>query len=260
MYIGSAMSYSEADAGSIIVTEEQQRTGRTTYSTSYVRSLFDTIAPRYDLLNHVLSSGLDVVWRRKAVNLLAPHSPKRILDVATGTADLAIAAVRLRPQQIVGIDLSEEMLRIGREKITRRALEQWISLQRGNAEQLDFPDGSFDAVTIAFGVRNFSNLERGLSEVYRVLAAGGWFVILEFSRPRSFPIRQLYRWYSRTIIPRLGGWISKHRDAYEYLPKTVDEFPDGEEMLAILRTIGFSPVTAYPLTFGIVTIYVAQKA
>lgn len=253
------MSYSEADASPRIVTDQRLQTPRTTYSASYVRSLFDKIAPRYDLLNHVLSSGLDIVWRKKAIRLLAPFHPKRMLDVATGTADLAIAAARLKPDTIVGIDLSEEMLCIGREKVARRTLEHCISLRRGNAEQLEFPDGSFDAVTVAFGVRNFSNLERGLREIHRVLSPGGAFVILEFSRPRFSLIRQLYGWYSRSIIPVLGGMISKHREAYEYLPKTVSEFPDGEMMLSILRSVGFGTAAAYPLTFGIVTIYVAQK-
>lgn len=258
-YIGCAMSYSEVDAVPRIVTDDRHRTGRTTYAASYVRSLFDRIAPRYDLLNHVLSAGLDVVWRRKAVNRLAPFRPRRILDVATGTGDLAIAAARLKPETIVGIDLSEEMLRIAREKVTQRKLEHRVSLEQGDAEQLKFPDGSFDAVTVAFGVRNFSNLERGLRELYRVLVPGGIFVFLEFSQPRSSLIRLLYGWYSRAVIPLLGGLISKHREAYEYLPKTVSEFPDGEEMLSILRSIGFSTVAAYPLTFGIVTVYLAQK-
>jgi demethylmenaquinone methyltransferase/2-methoxy-6-polyprenyl-1,4-benzoquinol methylase len=192
--------------------------------------------------------------------LLAPHRPRRILDVATGTADLAIAAARLKPETIVGIDLSEEMLRIARHKIARRGLEQLITLQHGDAEQLAFPDGSFDAVTVAFGIRNFSDLARGLRELHRVLTPGGISVILEFSQPRVFLIRQLYAWYSRTLIPRIGGLISRHREAYEYLPKTVHEFPDGEAMLSLLRSIGFCTAAAHPLTFGIATVYLAQKA
>ncbi len=259
-YIGNAMSHTHVDAGPQIVTHERQRAQRTTYPASYVRTLFDSIAPRYDVLNHILSSGLDITWRRKAVRLLAPHRPRTILDVATGTADFAIAAARLQPETIVGIDLSEEMLRIGRNKVARRGLEGLITLQQGDAEQLKFPDGSFDAVMVAFGIRNFSNLERGLQELHRVLAPDGISVLLEFSQPRLFLIRQLYAWYSRTLIPILGGLISKHREAYEYLPKTVREFPDGEAMLSILRSIGFRNTAAHPLTFGIATIYFAQKA
>ncbi len=232
---------------------------RITYDKSYVRSLFDKIAHRYDLLNHLLSSGIDLYWRSKAIQLLRKYEPQRVLDVATGTADLAIRASALRPKQIVGVDISEEMLRIGRQKIAKRNLDQLIQLHTGDAEQLQFADDSFDAVTVAFGARNFSDLQRGFTEMLRVLRPGGAAMILEFSQPRSFPVKQLYGFYSRTILPAVGGLVSQHREAYEYLPKTVNEFPDGEEMLSLLRESGFTTTEQHVLTFGIATIYIATK-
>lgn len=247
--------------GVLSVHDERIKKGqpRTAYEKVYVRSLFDKIAHRYDLLNHLLSFGIDLYWRAKAIQLLRKYQPERILDIATGTADLAIKASALHPKQIIGIDISEEMLRIGRQKISERKLEHLISLQTGDAEQLDFADDSFDAVTVAFGVRNFSDLRRGFTEMQRVLCPGGTAVILEFSQPRSFPVKQLYRFYSRWILPAIGGLISKHREAYEYLPKTVTEFPDGEELLSILRESGFTTTEHHPLTFGITTVYVGIK-
>ena len=232
---------------------------RSTYDKSYVRSLFDSIARRYDLLNHLLSSGFDIFWRAKAIQLLADFHPKRILDIATGTADLALKAAELRPEQIIGIDISEEMLKLGRRKISQRNLDRLITLQAGDAESLGFPDDSFDATTVAFGVRNYSNLMQGLQEMCRVLRPDGVAIILEFSQPKVFPVKQLYALYSRWVLPSIGGFISGHRGAYEYLPQTVREFPDGEGLLLMLRAAGFKSTKQHRLTFGIATIYIATK-
>lgn len=232
---------------------------RTTYEKPYVRSLFDRIAHRYDLLNHLLSFGIDVYWRKKAIRLLSRFQPRRILDVATGTADLAIAATYLQPQQIIGVDLSNEMLNIGRQKIADKNLDAVVSLQAGDAENLPFPDSSFDALTVAFGVRNFSDFQQGLREMHRVLQNRGVAVILEFSQPTVFPIRQLYSLYSKYVMPVVGGLISRQREAYEYLPSTVHEFPQSQEMIDILLSAGFTSAEQHRLTFGIATIYLATK-
>ncbi len=243
----------------IALEDNRNSVQRKTYDKVYIRSLFDSIAHRYDFLNHLLSYGLDVLWRRKAIALLQPYQPKRILDLATGTADLAIRAARLHPTEIVGLDISEEMLRIGQDKIKRHRLNQMIQLQAGEAENLPFSDGSFDAVTVGFGVRNFSDLERGLMEIHRVLRPGGATMILEFSNPQQFPMKQLYGFYCRRILPIVGGFVSENREAYEYLPNTVSEFPNEQDFLSTLCSIGFTEAQCYPLTFGIVTIYLAFK-
>ena len=227
--------------------------------TDAVRSMFDSIALRYDFLNHLLSFGIDFYWRRKAINLLRQYQPKRILDIATGTGDLAIAALKLKPVEVIGVDIAEEMLRLGRDKLRRKGLDSVIELQVGNAEQLQFPTSSFDAVTVAFGVRNFENLERGLSEIHRVLKPHGVALVLEFSRPRTFPVKQVYGFYLDRIVPILGGAISHNRSAYEYLPQTVAEFPDGKSFLKYLERVGFSEAQCYCLTFGTVSIYLGIK-
>ena len=232
---------------------------RKVYDQPYVRTLFDAIAPRYDFLNHFLSLGIDILWRRRAIRLLEPYKPQRILDVATGTGDLAIEAARLQPKQIVGIDISQKMIDIGKEKIRAKNLESVISFEIGNAEQLTYESNSFDAITVAFGVRNFSDLRKGLSEFYRVLHRGGVAIILEFSRPRHSPIARAYGLYSRYILPRIGGFVSRKRAAYEYLPNTIAEFPDGPEFCGILRDAGFSDVQHFQQTFGIATLYRATK-
>lgn len=225
----------------------------------YVRSLFDAIAYRYDLLNHLLSGGVDLYWRRSAIEYFVPLRPQRILDVATGTADLSLAALRLAPTEVIGVDISEPMLEVGRTKIKRKGKESIIRLQTGEAENLAFPEGSFDASMVAFGARNFEDLDKGLSEMFRVLRTGGRIVVLEFSRPRSFPFKQLYMFYFRTILPVVGRLISKDKAAYQYLPDTVMRFPEGEEFLRHLRSAGFSEVTEQRLTFGIATIYSGVK-
>ncbi|MFH0992284.1 MAG: bifunctional demethylmenaquinone methyltransferase/2-methoxy-6-polyprenyl-1,4-benzoquinol methylase UbiE [bacterium] len=240
--------------------EDHQLRTRKSYEHSYVRSLFDTIAHRYDFLNHFLSSGLDILWRRKAISLLLKKRPKTILDVATGTGDFALAAVRLNPQKIIGIDPSSKMIEIGRVKIRKKNLVSLISFLTGQAEQLPFPDASFDAALVAFGVRNFSSLTQGLSEMARILKPDGTAIIIEFSHPRNRFISKAYTLYSRWWLPFAGGLISGNRDAYRYLPETVAEFPDGERFAEIVRSSGFIRIAIHPLTFGIVTIYEATKA
>lgn len=225
----------------------------------YVRRLFDSIAYRYDLLNHLLSGGVDFYWRRTAIETLASRKPKRILDVATGTADFAIAALRLNPEEVVGVDISEAMLEFGRRKLAAKKLSDKIRLEAGEAEDLKFPDNHFDAAIVAFGARNFENLEGGLGEMRRVLKKRGSLVVLEFSRPRVFPFKQLYFFYFLNILPFVGRIVSKDKEAYRYLPDTVMQFPDGEEFLDVLRKIGFSSVNQRSLTFGIATIYCAEK-
>ena len=225
----------------------------------YVRSLFDSIAYRYDLLNHLLSGGIDLYWRRKAIQTLVHHKPKRILDVATGTADFALAAIRLQPEQVIGVDISEPMLEIGRKKIAQRNLTQKIRLVVGEAESLMFGANTFDAAIVAFGARNFEHLDKGLSEMYRVLVVGGKVVVLEFSKPRIFPFKQLYFFYFKNVLPFVGRIISKDKEAYRYLPETVMRFPQGEDFLERIRRIGFSSLMEQRLTFGIATIYTGIK-
>lgn len=224
-----------------------------------VESLFNGIARRYDLLNHLLSGGIDVYWRRKAISTLRPLSPKRILDVATGTADLAIEALRLDPDRVIGVDIADEMLKKGREKLARRGLSDRVHLQTGDAENLPFEADTFDAVTVAFGVRNFEDLDRGLAGMQKVLRPGGEAVVLEFSRPAAFPFTQIYMFYFRHVLPRIGRLISSHQDAYTYLPDTVLEFPQGEQFMDRMRQAGFREVTQERLTGGIATIYRGTK-
>jgi demethylmenaquinone methyltransferase / 2-methoxy-6-polyprenyl-1,4-benzoquinol methylase len=221
--------------------------------------LFDSIAYRYDLLNHLLSGGVDLYWRRRAIERLRDVAPKTILDVATGTADFAIASLRLDPSQIVGVDISANMLAIGQEKVRRKGYQDIISLRPGEAERLEFSDGAMDATIVAFGARNFEHLEEGLSEMRRVLRQGGRIVVLEFSRPAQFPFRQFYFFYFRRVLPILGRLVSRSKDAYTYLPDTVMRFPEGDAFCAILAKVGFTNVQQQRLTFGIATIYTGDK-
>lgn len=225
----------------------------------YVRALFDSIAYRYDLLNHLLSGGIDLYWRRKAIEYLRDIQPKQILDVATGTGDFAIAALHLNPERVTGVDISEKMLELGRQKIRKRNLDGIIKLEAGEAEELRFDSSSFDAAIVAFGVRNFENLERGLQEMHRVLRTGGMIVVLEFSQPAAFPFRQIYMLYFRRVLPLIGRLISKHDEAYQYLSDSVVQFPEGDEFLTRLRTSGFREATQKRLTLGIVSIYMGTK-
>lgn len=224
-----------------------------------VENMFDSIAPRYDLLNRVLSAGIDKGWRRKAIDRLKEMRPQSILDIATGTGDLAIEATRIQPASITGVDISEQMLAVGRKKIHERHLGHLIQLEYGDSEKLQYHDNSFDAVMVAFGVRNFEHLETGLKEMSRVLKPGGKAVILEFAQPEHFPVKQFYRAYSRYILPLVGQMLSKQRAAYEYLPESVAAFPYGKSFTAILENCGFRSVTHESLTFGIAGLYTGIK-
>lgn len=224
-----------------------------------VARMFDNISNRYDFLNHFLSLGIDKGWRKKAVKLLKPFEPKFILDVATGTGDFALQALELQPVKIIGIDISEGMLEVGRKKMKQRGLSEKIEMKSGDSENLPFSDNNFDAVTVGFGVRNFENLEKGLLEIYRVMKPGALLVILEFSRPKRFPFKQVYNFYFKAILPKIGRWVSRDKAAYTYLPESVDAFPDGLDFINILNTVGFKHTACKPLTFGISSIYTAQK-
>lgn len=224
-----------------------------------VKGIFNDIAPKYDLLNHFLSLNIDKIWRRKAMKCIAENEKSILLDVACGTGDFSIAACKAGVRQVIGIDISENMVRVGQKKINTMGLDAQISLQNGDSEHLDFPDNQFDVVTVAFGVRNFEHLELGLKEMFRVLKPGGKVIILEFSMPGHFPMKQLYKFYFRHILPALGGLISGNKGAYTYLPESVMKFPQGETFLTILKTNGFSYATHRELTFGIASLYVGKK-
>lgn len=224
-----------------------------------VARMFDNISHRYDFLNHFLSLGIDKAWRKKAIALLKPHQPKLLLDVATGTADFALQALKLNPEKVIGVDISEGMLEVGRHKIKARSLEHKIELAYGDSENLPFEENKFDAVTVAFGVRNFENLEKGLREIFRVLKPGGKVVVLEFSRPRKFPFKQVYSFYFKAILPKIGRFVSSDKAAYTYLPESVEAFPDGEDFLRILNLVGFKRTQCKALTFGISSIYSGTK-
>jgi demethylmenaquinone methyltransferase/2-methoxy-6-polyprenyl-1,4-benzoquinol methylase len=224
-----------------------------------VEAMFNDIAPKYDFLNHFLSMGIDIQWRKKVRRLIAPLQPKHILDIATGTGDLAIELVKLKPEKIVGLDIAANMLEIGKEKIKAKKLDQIIEMQLGDSENLPFDDNSFDAVTVAFGVRNFENLQKGLSEMHRVLRPGGMAAILEFSKPKAFPFRQVYNFYFRYILPPLGRMVSNNKEAYTYLPESVNAFPEDTAFLQELEKAGFSDNGQRRLTMGIATLYRATK-
>lgn len=227
-----------------------------------VERMFDSIAPKYDFLNHFFSMGIDVLWRKKCIRILKreTRTPKTILDMATGTGDFAIEAVRMGlPSQMTAMDLSQGMLDVGIKKVAAKGLTDRITLIQGDSENLPFQDETFDAYTVAFGVRNFEDLDRGLSEMYRVLTPGSLTVILEFSNPKSFPIKQLFGLYFKHIMPVLGRLISKDPAAYTYLPESVKAFPEGAEFLDRLKTAHFIDLRAIPLTGGIASIYLGRK-
>ena len=221
--------------------------------------MFNTISPQYDFLNHLLSGGIDIIWRKKAIKLLQNKGIKTMLDIATGTGDFAIEALKINPEKIVGVDISEGMLSVGIEKMKKMGLEKTIQLQKGDSEKLPFSDNSFDAVIVSFGVRNFENLQKGLSDMFRVTKPGGYCLILEFSNPRSFPMKQLYTFYSKYCLPFLGKMISKDPSAYTYLPESVKAFPDGPEFIHIFKSVGYSETNWIPMTGGICSIYIGQK-
>ncbi len=225
-----------------------------------VARMFDQIAGRYDFMNRFLSAGIDVSWRRKMLKLLKPSNPQVMLDVATGTADVAIMAEEmLKPKKIVGIDISDGMLRLGREKLKTRHLEHVIELQNGDSEAIMFPDHTFDAVTVAFGVRNFEHLETGLSEILRVLKPGGTLSILEFSKPNLPGIEQLYNLYLGIVAPGIAKMVAKNKEAYAYLNDSVKAFPEGKAFTAIMAKTGYKEITCRRLSLGICSIYSGQK-
>lgn len=224
-----------------------------------VADMFDNIAFRYDLLNSLLSLGIHKGWRKKCVKKLAPLKPKQILDVATGTGDFAIACARLNPDKITGIDISEGMMKFGREKLKKLNLDKLIELRSGDAETVDFPDNSFDAIVVGFGVRNFENLEKGLINLNRVLRPGGKIVILEFSYPKKFPVKQLYNFYFTYITPLIGKMVSKDTRAYSYLPESVKAFPNNEDFVAVMTKCGFRSGSYETLSFGVAAIYEATR-
>ena len=226
---------------------------------SQVARMFNNIALRYDFLNHFLSLGIDRYWRKVAINQLSKNQPKLILDIATGTADFAIASLKINPEKIFGVDISVEMLEIGKKKIKKKNLDQRIELLEGDAEHLIFDDNKFDAATVAFGVRNFENLEKGLTEILRVIKPGGKVIILEFSHPKNRLMNGLYQFYSTKVTPIIGKLVSGDQSAYTYLHESIEAFPSGDDFLSILAKSGFHDTSARPLTFGIVSIYSGTK-
>jgi demethylmenaquinone methyltransferase/2-methoxy-6-polyprenyl-1,4-benzoquinol methylase len=226
---------------------------------SQVTSMFDNISHRYDFLNHLLSLGIDIKWRKRAIGILKSINPRQILDVATGTGDFAIEALSLNPEKVTGIDISTGMLQKGREKIHKLRLQDKIELLQGDSEEIAFPDNKFDSVIVAFGVRNFENLEKGLSEMLRVVRPGGMIIIIEFSKPVRIPYKQIYNLYFKYLLPVIGRFFSKDKSAYSYLPASVMAFPEGEEFLKILEKIGYKQTKCHLLTFGISSIYVGSK-
>lgn len=221
--------------------------------------MFDTISNNYDGLNRVISFGIDVKWRKKVVALVGDHKPHQVLDIATGTGDLAINLAKTGANRIIGLDLSEGMLAVGRKKVEKEQLSHLIELVQGDSEALPFENDTFDAITVAFGVRNFEDLDKGLSEIYRVLKPGGIFVILETSVPTKFPFKQGYSFYTKNLLPLIGKLFSKDEDAYSYLSESAAAFPYGERFNNILRKVGFTKVEDKPQTLGVATIYSASK-
>jgi demethylmenaquinone methyltransferase/2-methoxy-6-polyprenyl-1,4-benzoquinol methylase len=243
-----------------VTTPQQPRPEKPTIAQKeQVTQMFNNIAPRYDLLNHLLSAGIDITWRKKVINIVGRHPHSVILDLATGTGDLAIEAAKLQPEKIVAADISTEMLKYQHKKLLRKNLTNLIELVNTDAENLPFDDDTFDVAMVAFGVRNFEDLEKGLSEIRRVLKNGGLVVVLEFSKPERFPVKQLYNFYFRNILPGIGRLISKNNSAYTYLPDSVGHFPSGKDFAAFLERTGFSHTTVKPLTMGIASIYTGKK-
>ncbi|MDR9456874.1 MAG: bifunctional demethylmenaquinone methyltransferase/2-methoxy-6-polyprenyl-1,4-benzoquinol methylase UbiE [Salegentibacter sp.] len=224
-----------------------------------VEQMFDNISGNYDDLNRVISFGTDVKWRKKVIALVAAQNPKAILDIATGTGDLAIQMAPIKAERIIGLDISEGMLNVGRKKIAAKNLDKRVEMIQGDSEALPFDDNSFDAITVAFGVRNFETLEKGLAEIYRVLKPGGIFIVLETSVPTKFPFKQGYKFYSGYVLPLIGKAFSKDKDAYSYLSESAASFPYGENFNNILKKTGFTNVEHQPQTFGVATIYKGSK-
>jgi demethylmenaquinone methyltransferase/2-methoxy-6-polyprenyl-1,4-benzoquinol methylase len=224
-----------------------------------VAQMFNNISANYDFLNHFLSLGIDHLWRKRAVKQLQKLQPKVLLDLATGTGDFAIACLKLKPEKIIGMDISSGMLEVGKQKMKKRAFDNIIDMQLGDSENMPFADHTFDAITVGFGVRNYENLEKGLGEMLRVLKPGGQAVILEFSKPKAFPIKQLFGFYSKVLIPLFGKYISKDERAYTYLPESVAAFPEGADFVAVLQKVGYQTLEPIRLSGGIASIYIGTK-
>ncbi len=226
---------------------------------SEVKEMFDNISPKYDFLNHFLSVGIDNLWRKKAVKQLRSIAPKKILDIASGTGDFALELLSLKPTQIIGADISEGMLEMGRKKIIKKGVDNIITMEVGDSENLSYEDNAFDALTVGFGVRNFQDLEKGLSEMLRVVRPEGKIAILEFSKPKKFPIKQYYAFHSKYVIPFFGRMISKDSSAYTYLPESIKAFPEGKNFEEIMRKLGYKDVYSILCSGGIATIYIGTK-
>jgi demethylmenaquinone methyltransferase/2-methoxy-6-polyprenyl-1,4-benzoquinol methylase len=224
-----------------------------------VAEMFDNISKRYDFLNHFLSLGIDKLWRKRAIKILDEVSPKKILDIATGTGDFAIAALKLNPDEVIGVDISQGMLDVGKVKMKNKGVEDIVKMHLGDSEELPFEADFFDGLTVGFGVRNYQNLEKGLTDMLRVLKPEGKVVILEFSKPKKFPIKQLFGFYSKYFIPFFGKYISKDKRAYEYLPESVAAFPEGQEFIDIMKRLGYKNIKSQLVSFGIATIYSGLK-
>ena len=224
-----------------------------------VRQMFDGISPQYDLMNRIISGGIDIKWRKNVVSMLIEKQPEKILDVATGTGDLAIALLQTKATEIIGIDISEGMLDIGKQKVRNNQWDQKIKMQIGDSENIDYPDDYFDAATVAFGLRNFENLDKGLSEILRVLRPGGDLIILETAVPNNYLLRQFYHLYTQFIMPVIGNLFSKDKSAYQYLSDSAAAFPFGKAFNNILAKNGFIEIEDIPQTLGVASIYRAQK-
>ena len=224
-----------------------------------VRAMFNAIAPHYDRLNRILSFGIDQYWRFRTINRLLKHKPSKVIDLATGTADLAIYAAKRGVNHVSGVDISEEMLAVGHQKLEKGNLQQMVSLHVGDAAEIPFEDQTFDAATVAFGVRNFENLSAGLKDIARVLKPGAPLLVLEFSQPTHFPIKQIYGFYSKHILPRIGALLSRDTGAYTYLPESIKVFPAGDAFLAELHKAGYDRTEAIAMTFGVVSLYVGYR-
>jgi demethylmenaquinone methyltransferase / 2-methoxy-6-polyprenyl-1,4-benzoquinol methylase len=240
---------------STVVPYKDKETGKK----EQVAEMFNNISPKYDFLNHFLSLGIDILWRKKAVKILKKYKPNNLLDIATGTGDFAIEALKAGPKSIIGVDISEGMLNVGKQKLKDRGLDNVISLELGDSEDLRFEDESFDAVIVAFGVRNFENLTKGLAEIHRVLRKDGVLIVLEFSKPTVFPVKQLYQFYFRYILPTLGKLISKDNSAYTYLPESVNAFPNGKAFTDLLENLNYKNTQCKSLSLGISSIYIGEK-
>ncbi len=224
-----------------------------------VEEMFDNISGKYDFLNHFLSLGIDKLWRKKAIKILKEFQPKVIMDMATGTGDFAVEALKLNPERVVGVDISNGMLEVGRKKMRKKGVEQIVEMVQGDSENLTFEDATFDAFTVGFGVRNFQNLDAGLTEMLRVLKPGGIGLILEFSKPKKFPVKQYFKFHSKYIIPTIGKAISKDKAAYKYLPESVAAFPEGQAFMNIMSDVGYNNVKSKIVGGGIATIYYGVK-